>query len=135
MLYFYIFDFSFYLKINLLFDAIIEIEFLTLLSKSSFLKIMIILHIFELIHHLLRKYTSLFNLFFEIHSTLILFVQTFKDYKALRLLNKLAICYNRGKRHNHFLLQSSIKEFYKHLLCFYLFIEDSKRNIFEKCNS
>jgi len=104
MEYFYFFNFRFYLKINLFLYAVVKVEFLTLFSKSSFFQIMIILHVFKLIHHLLWKYTGLFYLLFEIQSTLILFIQIFKDCQTLRLLNMLTVCYYCRKWYNHFFL-------------------------------
>lgn len=104
MKYFNVFNFCFYLKINLLLYAVVKVEFLTLFSKSTFFKIMIILHVFKLINHLLWKYTGLFYLLLKIQSTLILFIQIFKDCQTLRLFNILTICYHCREWYNHFFL-------------------------------
>ena len=133
MVNFNAFDFCFDLKVYLLFYALVKIEFLAILSEGAFFKIVIVLHIFELENHLMRKDSGLFNLSSEIQSVAVLFIHILECLKVLRMFNMLAISYDRWKWDYHFLLQSSIQEFNQHLFCFNLLVKDPKCNIFEEC--
>lgn len=110
-----------------------EIEFLAILSEGTFFEIMIVLHVLELVDHLMRKDTGLFDLSSEIQRIAILFIQIFKRLKILRILNMLTICNDRRKWDDHFLLQSSIQKFNQHLFCFNLLIKNPECYVFEEC--
>ena len=95
MVNFNAFDFCFDLKVYLLFYALVKIEFLAILSEGAFFKIVIVLHIFELVNHLMRKDSGLFNLSSEIQGVAVLFIHILECLKVLRIFNMLAISYDR----------------------------------------